>query len=97
MAEFVGEVFRPAELRDDMKTVRVRRIDGVFLDLQPVAAEIESFARHVVDVGQRKPVERREYRDPVGRAEIGEQDAAEFVGRIGALARIPSHWPSGFC
>ena len=93
-AELVGK-YRAAD--DRMEKRRMDRVHRIFQDLQPVA-RIEVFlARNEPKARPAEAVVYRERRLPVGRPQIGKDDAVVLVGRIspviepileGALRRL---------
>jgi hypothetical protein len=66
---------------------RMERVHRVLCDLQPVTRIVDGIRHHVVG-GLRHGVEDREFRHAVSGAEIGEDQPADLVRRIGALADL---------
>jgi hypothetical protein len=72
--------------RDRVEERGVHRVHAVVLDLEPVARQSELARGHEGVARQVEGVVAREGGLPVGRAHVGEDEPAEFVGGIRALA-----------
>ena len=67
----------------------VRRIDAVFVDLEPIAGHSNGVRQKSV-AGQIVDVELRERRTQVRRPHISEEEAAKFVNRVSAMEDTPT-------
>ena len=65
----------------------VERVHRVLGHLQPVARVVDRIG-HEIDAGQRERVEHRELGGELRRTEVGEDEAGEFPGRVGAVAEL---------